>query len=237
MIELLAILAPVALVDSLSVLPIASVPLIVLLSGRRPAAGSLAFIAGIILTYFPFGLLLLFGLDALFDSLAGHFAAWWNQEPDLGEVVLQIIIGLIVIFRGQRLCTNRGNKKAQESRTAISPAQAFGLAVMINLAGMWGALPYFAAIAQILKADFSTGGMLAALLFYNLVFALPLAGFLILRLLLGERSERWFQQINDFLSRWAGRLLLIALIGLGIILIIDGISWLSGMPWLGAIGR
>ncbi len=72
--------------------------------------------------------------------------------------------------------------------------------------------------------------------FLQPMFALPLESFLLLFLLLGVRAERWFQSINDFLSRWVGRLLLIALIGLGIILIIDGIGWLVDMP-LVPIGR
>ena len=228
--ELLAILAPIALVDSLSVVPVASVPLVVLLSGRRPVAGSLAFIGGILLTYFPFGVLLLFGLDAVFDRLAGQVAEWWNKEPDLGEVVLQIVVGLVMVAYGRKLSNRRGKKQQQTGRAQMSPAQAFVLAAVINVTGIWGALPYFAAIAQILKADLSPGGMLTALLFYNLVFALPLTGFLVLRLLLGEQAERWFQTINGFIARWGGRVLVTVLVLLGIILIVDGVGWLVGRP-------
>ncbi|HGY55795.1 MAG TPA: hypothetical protein ENK44_08845 [Caldithrix abyssi] len=230
MIELLAILAPIALIDSLSVVPIASVPLVMLLGGRRPVAGSLAFLAGIFFTYFPFGVLLLFGLDAVFDRLANHFVAWWSREPDIGEVILQIIIGLLMVVYGGKLWNRRGKIQQETEQSAITPAQAFSMAALINITGMWGALPYFAAVAQILKADFSASGMLIALLFYNLVFALPLSAFLFLRLLIGERSQRWFESINVFLARWGGRILLIVLIGLGLLLIADGTGWLFGWP-------
>lgn len=230
MIELLAILTPIALIDSLSVVPMAIVPLVLLLSGPRPVAGSLAFIAGIVFTYFPFGILLLFGLDAVFDSLAGHFVAWWNKEPNIGELVLQIIIGLALIIFGHRICRNRGKKRVDKSSEGMTPGQAFTLAAVFNLTGIWGALPYFAAISQILKTDFSTGGMLTALVFYNLVFALPLASFLILRLLLGAQADCGFRTMTDVITRWSGRLLVTVLIGLGFILIVDGIGWLLGMP-------
>lgn len=230
MVELLSILTPIALIDSLSVISVAIVPLVLLLSGQRPVLASFAFIAGIVLTYFPFGVLLLFGLDAIFESMAARFVEWWSKEPNLGELVLQIIIGLVMIVFGYRLCTNRGKKRADKGRTGMTPPQAFMLAAIINITGMWGALPYFAAVAQILKADFSSGGMLIALAFYNLVFALPLATFLVLRLLLGAQSERWFGLMTDFISRWGGRVLVTVLIGFGLIMMVDGIGWLLGMP-------
>ena len=230
MIELLTILAPIALVDSLSVVPLAMVPLVLLLGGSRPVAGSLSFLAGILATYLPFGVLLLFGLDALFDRMATHFSAWWNQQPDLGDVLLEILIGLVMIVFGHRLCSRRGNPARKQEKKGMTPSQAFLLAALINLSGMWGALPYFAAITQILKVDLSPGGMLSALLFYNLVFLLPLASFLVLHLALGDRATRLFNSLNDFVTRWGSRVLVTALIGLGFVLVVDGIGWLFGAP-------
>ena len=230
MMELFILLSSIALIDSLSVVPIASVPLVMLVSGRRPVAGSLAFIAGIFFTYFPFGLLLILGLDAIFHTLAGHFTTWWNKEPELGEVVLQILVGIVLIIFGRRLWNKRGKQKQKSATVDLTPGQAFTLAVMINLTGMWGALPYFAAIAQILKTDTAPAVMVLLLLFYNSIFVLPLASFLFIRVLMGKRSERWFQSINTFLSHWSGRLILIILLILGFLLIVDGVGWLIGHP-------
>lgn len=230
MIELIVTLVPIALIDSLSVVPLTIVPMALLLGGRRPVTGALAFIAGIVLTYLPFGVLLLFGLDALFDGLAARFSEWWSSEPDLGEVVLEIVVGLAMVIFGHGLCRRGSKRKSGESRSGMTPVQAFTLAAVINVSGFWGALPYFAAIAQILKADLSTGGILGAILLYNLVFALPLFSFLLLHLLLGEQAQRWFANAADFTTRWGGRVVTILLIGLGFVLIIDGIAWLYGVP-------
>ncbi len=230
MIELFATLAPIALIDSLSVAPVAMIPLLILLGEKRPLAGSLSFIAGIVLTYLPFGLLLLFGLDTLFDSLAHSFTEWWSKEPDLGEIVLEIIAGLTMLWLGYGLWRKKGETKAEPARKGMTPLQAFAVAAFINVSGLWGALPYFAAIAQILKEDLSNGGMVSALLFYNLVFALPLLAFPALYLMLGSRSERWFARLSDFITRWSGRALAILLAALGLAMIIDGIGWLNGTP-------
>ncbi len=233
MLELLALLIPMALVDSLSVLPVAVFPMILLVGGRRPIIGSLAFLAGLFLTYFPFGVLLFYGLDALFDSLAHHFVAWWYREPDLGEIWLQILLGLIMIMYGRRLC-EQSRKRAPRTgrRRDLSMGQAFSLGALINLTGMWGALPYFAAIARILQEDLSPVGMLIALLSYNLAFLLPLAVFPLLRLVLGARSEPLFAAAGEAIVRWGGRLLTILLIGLGFLLVVDGVGWLYGRPLL-----
>ncbi len=236
MLELLATLTPIALVDSLSVVPVALVPMLMLLGGRRPLAGAFAFIAGILFTYLPFGLLLLFGLDYLFDTLAAHFSTWWNREPHFGEVVLELVVGLLLMLLGNQLCNRGGMSRAAETKDkrkrGMTPLQAFGLAAMLNAAGLWGALPYFAAIAQILKEGWSTGLNVAALAYYNLVFILPLLAFPLLHLLMGPRAQPLFRSFDRFIRHWSRRLLAIVFIGLGFLLLVDAIGWLNGTPLL-----
>jgi len=230
-IALLVLLVPFALIDSLSVFPLALIPLIAALAGRRPVAVSLAFLGGFFLSYYLIGMLLMFGFDRLFDVLADHFNRWWNSEPDLGEVLLEIIVGLVMIFSGHRLCRPSGKPEAQAPRQGgLTAGKAFGIAVLINVTGFWGALPYFGAIAQILKVDLPIAGMLGALLFYNLVFFLPLVVVLLSSLLLGARSEPMLRLLNDFLIHWGGKILLTLLMGLGFVLFIDGIGWLMDTP-------
>ncbi len=233
---LLAYLAPIALIDSLSVLPLALIALLSALGSRRPAAASLSFLAGMFLSYFLIGVLLLFGLDALFDSLAAHFTAWWNREPHFGELILELIVGVLMIVYGFWLCGCGKEKDSagveEKTRQGVSPVSAFIIAVLMNITGAWGALPYFAAAAQILKMDLSLTAMFWALLFYNLIYILPLAAIPLSRLLLGASFEPVLAKVNDFIVHWSRRILITLLLGLGFLMIADGIGWFVGMPLL-----
>ena len=48
MVDLLAVLTPIALIDSTSVTPLGLVPLTTILAGRRPYLTALAFLAGLL---------------------------------------------------------------------------------------------------------------------------------------------------------------------------------------------
>ena len=92
--------------------------------------------------------------------------------------------------------------------------------------------PYFAAIDQILRADVSTTGALLALLYYNIVFILPHAVLIIVRLVAPAQSERIFKTVGDFTERWGRRLIIAVLLIVGLVLIADAISWWFGSPLL-----
>jgi hypothetical protein len=105
----------------------------------------------------------------------------------------------------------------------MTPGQAFGLGVALNLAGMWGAVPYFAGIAKILSADPGPVGSVAAVAWYNLVFMAPLLVFVLLRVILGDRAEKIFQAVARFFTVAGRKLILVLLIGLGFMLVLDAV--------------
>jgi hypothetical protein len=77
------------------------------------------------------------------------------------------------------------------------------MAAAINIIGMWGGvLPYFAAMAQILKTDLETTSMIWILIYYNLVFALPLISFIVLRIMLRDKTTVILSRITVFFSHW-----------------------------------
>lgn len=230
MTTLLLILTPISVLDSMSVVPLCIVPLAILLGGRQPLAGSLMFIAGIVVTYLPFGLLLLFGLDTAFDALGQMLVDYWYKEPDTLDLILQIVIGLVMLAFGYRMASARESHGERGATADMAPGQAFVLAAMLNVTGMWGALPYFAAIDQILRADLSAVSMVFVLVYYNLVFCLPLLAFIALRYALGKRADRLFQAATRFFTRWGRRLITVILLVLGLVLIVDGIGWFLGSP-------
>jgi len=233
MLELLLTLTSISLLDSLSAVPIALIPLAIILNGRTPLKGSIGFISGGFIVYFIFGIFILMGLDTLIDEYAGSFISYIKSEPDCVELVIQIFIGFLMIYfawQFSRKAPQNRNIKSYDSD--ITPVQAFTLSASINIIGMWGALPYFAAMAQILKADLETTSMLWILAYYNFVFALPLIGFIILRVLMGDRATLVLTIMTDFFTHWGKQLIVFSLYLLGPLLIADGIGWFTGYPIL-----
>jgi cytochrome c biogenesis protein CcdA len=233
MFELLLTLTTISLLDSMSAVPIAMAPLAIILNGRTPLTGAISFISGGFIVYFILGLLILLGLDNLIDNYAEQFISYMKSEPDCVELIIQIIIGFIMIYFAWQI----SRKAPQDSNTRsydtdIKPVQAFILSASINIIGMWGALPYFAAMAQILKTDLETASMIWILVYYNLVFALPLIGFILLRIMMGEKAKVVLGKMIDFFSHWGKQMIVLSLYLLGPLLITDGIGWFTGYPIL-----
>lgn len=83
---------------------------------------------------------------------------------------------------------------------------AFALGASSTVIGLPGAFPYFAAIDQILRADASTAGAVALLLFYNGVFLLPLLAIPLLRAAFGRRADAFSARFAPQMERWGHRL-------------------------------
>jgi len=230
--ELLVVLTPIALIDSLSVVPVAIAPMVFLLGQKRPLAGALAFIAGIVAPYFPIGVAIAFGLDSLFVPLQDYAADLLVRKPHTYELLIQLVLGILMVVLGHRICSSRGRKRAAAQEPPMSPWLAFTVAALISLSGIWGALPYFAAVAQILRADLTAAGSLVALFYYNVAFTLPLFAIIALRAALGPEAEGWLARLSRFLARWGKRVIVILLIGLGAVLIADAVGWFFDFPLL-----
>ena len=233
MLELLLTLTTISLLDSMSAVPIAIIPLASILNGRSPITGSLSFISGGFIVYFIFGIFILLGLDSLIDEYAERFIRYMKSEPDSIELVIQIIIGFLMIyFAWQFSSKDTTNTKTKSYSPDIKPLQAFTLSASINIIGLWGALPYFAAMAQILKADLETAPMIWILVYYNFIFALPLVGFIVLRVIMGDRATVLLEKITGFFSHWGKQIFVYSLYFLGALLITDGIGWFIDYPIL-----
>ena len=70
-----------------------------------------------------------------------------------------------------------------------TPADAFALGAGTILVGLPGAIPYFAAIDQILRSDLNAGSNVIALIYYNVIIVLPLLGMMLLHALMGDASR------------------------------------------------
>ncbi|MCK5405826.1 MAG: GAP family protein, partial [Candidatus Krumholzibacteria bacterium] len=203
MIALLAILAPISLLDSTSMVPISIVPITTILAGRRALSGAIAFIAGIFVTYAAVGVLAVMGLDAVFTRLNAEFTRAW-KHPDTLDFALQIVIGVVLIVIGQRMANARRSKE-RVAPPDVTPWQAFTFASGLVIVGLPGAIPYFAAVDQMLQADLSAPQTVLAVLFYNLIFVAPLVAIVVIRQLMGTRADGLLAAITRFMETWGRR--------------------------------
>jgi len=103
---------------------------------------------------------------------------------------------------------------------------AFGLGAIINFIGIPFAVPYFAALDQILKTDLGTTDVLLVLGAYNLAYALPFATVPLMVGLLGSRSRPILENINAWLERISGFLMPVLLGLIGLALTADAVTYL-----------
>ena len=229
MLTLLALLTPIALVDSVMSIPVYLVPLILLTRTKHPAAGTLAFVAGVYLPYSAAGLAVLFGLDGIFDALDEEFYGALTN-PDTIDLILQSVIGVLLITVGYRLQRSRQGKAAAKRRDALRPRSAFMLSAGLTIVGLPGALPYLAAIDQILKADPAALHMVFVVFFYNTVFVLPLVVLVLIPYLFPKHGMQLVDAVSAFFTTWGRAMIVVLLLLLGGVLVADAGGWFLGRP-------
>ena len=222
--DILAILAPIALLDGMSIVPVAILPMAVFLASQRPYRSGLTFLWGIVLPYFGFGVLIAVGLGWVMTAVGNWFDRFYTDPTNL-ELVVQIVIGATALFFGAGML--RGSEAGDQTAVPeASPGEAFALGAGTSVIGLPGALPYFAAIDQILRADLSTGSSVAALLCYNAILVGPLLVMIVFHAVIGPGSRVLFERLGELALRWGPRVFAVLLIVLGVVLTIDGTSFL-----------
>jgi len=213
--DLWSTLLPLLLIDVLN--PVLFALLIVAVGSDRPTANSSALIAGHTVAYFVVGILIAMGLDQISNRLA-------NPKPiDFG---ISMAAGVLCLWAalGAR---NGGASKTKEPERELTPLYCFGFGAVVNFIGAPFAVPYFAALGQILKADLGTDGSLAVLVGYNLAYAFPFAMVPLLVAIMGDRSKPFLHKISDMLTGLVDKLMPIILSLLGLALIADSISFFA----------
>ena len=199
MIELLAILTPIALINSLWILPYGIIGIVSSLATPRPTLTASAFIAGIFLPHFLFGLLLAIGVDTAIEQATAWLRETW-RDRDLLLVLLQLVIGAVMVLFGYRLSYTEPNvaRLGGAPQIPMSPLRAFSVSAGFTIVKFPGAVLYFAAIDQILRADPPVLAIAKSLLFYNLVYLSPLILTVLARQSLGERVDRLLACVSEF---------------------------------------
>lgn len=229
MVELLVILTPIGLLDSMSMIPLCIVIVVVLLAGPRPLLRSSALIVGIFVTYAASGLLIFLGLQSVFDEISAYALRLW-KNPETEELIFQVLIGAVLCAFGVRIATARKSRTEKPVASDMTGVQALLAGAGLTIVGLPGAVPYFAAIDLILRTDVTLLQRMLALGYYNFVFVTPLAAIVALRLILGERGTGILDAVKRFFDSWGQRLIAALLLMLGVVLLVDGIGWFLGHP-------
>jgi threonine/homoserine/homoserine lactone efflux protein len=217
--ELLAILAPILVVDVLN--PVLFAILVFAAGSSRPVANSSAMLLGHTLAYFVAGVIVALGLDQVAERLA---------NPQQLDFAVGGVIGVLLLWLTFK--TRRDGPAATDEPTwQLTPLKCMGLGAVVNFVGIPFALPYFAAVDQILKADLSTTGSLTALAIYNggymLLFSIvPLAV-----AIAGDSAKPLLDKINDILVKASEAIMPWLIFLLGAWFIVDaGFYFIVGKP-------
>ena len=232
MTALLAVLTPIALLNSLWFLPRGIAGIATALGTPRPVLTASALVAGKFVPNLAFGLVVAVGLDLCFDQIEARAQSLW-QGRDSVLVGLQLVLGVLMIGFAYRLSRSSQALDAASS-TRLTPVGAFSVSAAMTIAGLPSAVLYFAAIDQVLRADLGIPAVLKSLLFFNLVCMLPLMLIVSSRALLGARIDPWFRALASSIARWGRQVVLVGLLGLGAALAWDAIGWFAGRPLLPA---
>jgi len=223
MLGFIATLTPILISDILN--PVLLAGVIFGLGSRRPFLNSTLLLLGWFVIYFAAGILLALGLDAIIDFF---------KTPRPIDFVVETVLGLLLIGLGVYVArTGQRQKKKKEFDDAdtLSAGTSFGIGASINLIGMPFAIPYFAVLGQILKADLDWMGALMVLLIYNLLYVLPFSLLIFIRLIYRQESDVLFKSISDGMERLSGVVMPILLFLLGGALLADAFVFFStGAP-------
>ena len=215
MIELLPKLIPLLIVDILN--PVLFALLVVAVGTSRPIANSIAFLTGHTASYFISGVIIALGLDRITDRL---------NNPLPVDFVIELSIGLLILWAA--LASRNGKASADRNpERELTPAYCFGYGAVVNFIGVPFALPYFAAIGQLLKANLSVESSLFALALYNIAYALPFVLVPILVAVIGDSSKPVLDKMNNFLVSLVDKFMPVLLLLLGIALTADAVVYLA----------
>jgi cytochrome c biogenesis protein CcdA len=213
MIETATVLIPFLVADVIN--PVLFAFLVYAAGSERPVVNCSALLLGHTTAYLGAGVAIAIGLENIINYLA---------NPSRIDYLIGLVVGLFLLWIAFPN-TDKSKPKQPEQSGALSPLSAFGFGAVINFVGIPFALPYFAAISQILKADFETHEALLLLVAYNILYALPFLIVPALVVILGERSRPLLQRINEQLDR-VSAFLMPALLGLcGLALVGDALLY------------
>jgi cytochrome c biogenesis protein CcdA len=224
MLGVLPVLFPILLVDVVN--PVLLAAVIYSLGGRKPVLLSSMVLLGWTVVYYISGVFIAIGLESITSFL---------ENPRTVDFYIELVVAALLLFFGFRFLFPK--KKAIQDQgygdsSHLNAFGAFGIGATINAVGLPFAIPYFAALDQILKANLGWIESLLVLLIYNLLYIAPFVMLIVIKMALGQEGEKILQTMNSWMDRIGKVVLPGMMIVLAVVLIIDAIMFFTtGTPW------
>ncbi len=187
------------------------------IGSSRPVLNSSAILAGHTAAYFLSGIVLAVGIEKITTRLA---------NPESIDFIISSAVGMACVYAAWATRNNKPEESSQRE-VALTPAHSFGIGAIVNFAGVPFAVPYFATINQILRADLSPLESLVALIGYNLAYTSPFAIIPLLYALSGNKLKPVLKKVNEILFKITNFILPLLLGLLGLALIADAMLFFS----------
>lgn len=213
MMDLWTVLMPLLLADVVN--PVLFGFIVYAAGTKSPVTTSMAALLGHTLAYFCVGLVLAPGIEFLEKRLAA---------PHSIDFAIGICVGLLLVWAAIVSFKKKEIPRTKEYE-GLSPLKAFGLGAIVNFLGTPFALPYFAVLGQILKADLPTFDAILVLVGYNFLYALPFMLVPLLVVALGDASTSLIKRISTWVEQVSSYLMPVMLTLLGVALVLDGLSF------------
>ncbi|MDX6503657.1 MAG: hypothetical protein QOE29_782 [Gaiellaceae bacterium] len=214
MLQLLVLVAFVALVDSLN--PTTVGPALYLATAADARRSVAAFTAGVLGVSLAGGLVLTFGPGRLLIGAVPHPSSQLKHEIELACGLAALLIALVLWLIRGRLSAHVDQKAHQVERSSLL------LGAGIMLVELPTAFPYFAVIAAIVSSEVSAPEELLLLVLFNAIFVAPLLAILVMRLLADDNAVSRLERLRATLHRRMGVLLPLVVLLVAVVLLALG---------------
>jgi len=216
---LILILLPILITDMIN--PVLLAAVIIGLGSRHPFFHSTLILLSFFLSYFLTGIAVAVGIEYL-EVL--------YRLPAGVDYAIEFLVALLLLYYARRLYIAQDAHPEEElpHEKGMKPSTFFWMGFQVNLVGLPFAVPYLAAIDQILKADLSPWMATVILLAYNLLYLLPFAALLCISAFFHKKSDRIFQTISRRFHDFSGTAVPLLFFLLALVLLEDCISWFLG---------
>ena len=209
----IATVLAMAVIDSINPSAIVVTLALLSISESRAVVQVTIYVVAIFVTYFALGAMMLLGIDALLPFLGGVL-----RSP--AGLITQSLVGLGLLVYSLTASTSRSSSVVVRPPSARTYVALAVLGVSVTALELPTAIPYFAAIAMITKAELPIAAWAPLLGLYNLIFALPPMALVLGHLVLGERMAERYEVLRERLQEEARETMLwvAGLLGAGMLI-------------------